>query len=55
MKQLAFLFVAAMVALSVVSCGGSKSESTADSVAVDTVAADSVASDSAAVDTAVVQ
>jgi hypothetical protein len=60
MKQLAFLFVAAMVALSAVSCGGSKSESTADSVSVDTVAADSVVSDSvvsdsAAVDTAVVQ
>jgi hypothetical protein len=53
MKQLAFLFVATMVALSVVSCGGSKSESAADSVAVDTVAVDSVASDSAAVDTAV--
>jgi hypothetical protein len=55
MKQLAFLFVATMVALSVVSCGGSKSETAVDSVAVDTVAADSVVSDSAAVDTAVVQ
>jgi hypothetical protein len=55
MKQLAFLFVATMVALSVVSCGGSKSETAVDSVAVDTVAADSVAADSAAVDTAVVQ
>ena len=52
MKQLAFLFVATMVALSVVSCGGSKTETAADSVAVDTVAVDSVASDSAAVDTA---
>ena len=55
MKQLAFLFVATMVALSVVSCGGSKSESAADSVAVDTVVADSAAADSAAVDTAVAQ
>lgn len=55
MKQLAFLFVATMVALSVVSCGGSKSEATSDSVAVDTVAVDSLAADSAAVDTAVAQ
>jgi hypothetical protein len=53
MKQLAFLFVATMVALSVVSCGGSKSETASDSVAVDTVATDSLAADSAAVDTAV--
>lgn len=55
MKQLAFLFLATMVALSVVSCGGSKSEAAADSVAVDTVAADSVVADSAVVDTAVAQ
>lgn len=55
MKQLAFLFVATMVALSVVSCGGSKSETSVDSVAVDTVATDSVVADSAAVDTAVAQ
>jgi hypothetical protein len=55
MKQLAFLFVATMVALSVVSCGGSKTETAVDSVAVDTVAVDSVAADSAAVDTAVAQ
>lgn len=52
MKQLAFLFVATMVALSVVSCGGSKSETAADSVAVDTIAVDSLATDSAAVDSA---
>jgi hypothetical protein len=45
MKQLAFLFLATMVALSVVSCGGSKSESVADSVAVDTIVADSAAVD----------
>ena len=54
MKQLAFLFVATMVALSVVSCGSNNTTVVnADSVAVDTVAADSLAADSAAVDTAV--
>jgi hypothetical protein len=50
MKQLAFLFVATIVALSVVSCGDSKTESAADSVAVDTISVDSVATDSVAVD-----
>lgn len=53
MKQLAFLFLATMVALSVVSCGGSKSETSVDSVSVDTIAVDSVLSDSVAVDTTI--
>ena len=54
MKQLAFLFVATMFALSVVSCGSNNTTVVnADSTTLDSVATDSLAADSAAVDTAV--
>jgi hypothetical protein len=49
MKKVLFVaFIACGVALA--SCGGSKTESSVDSVAVDTTVVDSLATDSSAVD-----
>lgn len=51
MKKLVFMFVA-MVAMSMVSCGGGQTEQAPAEDTIDTVAVDTTAADTAAVDTA---